>query len=308
MSKKENTFSSSDNIHKIHAVWWTSDKEPVAVLQIVHGMTEFIERYDEFARYMTDKGIVVVGHDHLGHGKSVNNSSEWGYFSKDNSDKNVIMDIHRLMKITKKKYPDVPYYVLGHSMGSFFVRRYACHYSEEIDGIIVMGTAQLPSILRMAGKIILSINSAVYGDNHRSNFTDMVMFGNYNNRVESPRTVYDWLTKDEKIVDNFIKEPACTFKFTNNGFKTMIKTLDFVQNQRNVDKIRKDMAVLVAAGDADPVGNYGKGVKKAYNMYKKAGVSDITLKMFEGDRHELINEIDRMDVYDFIYEWIKNRI
>lgn len=306
--KKEFRFPSKDGIHKIHGVKWIPDTKPVAVLQIIHGMVEFIERYEAFAEYMAAKGFVVVGHDHLGHGKSVNQSSEWGYFCKKQSSDTVLCDIHRVTVNMKKEYPDIPYFVMGHSMGSFFARKYACRFSDEITGLIVMGTGQLPYAARKIARLVLAMNTLVYGDTHRSKMIDNIMFGSYNGRIAHPKTHYDWLTKDEKIIDWYVRTPECTFKFTNNGFKTILDTLDDIQNGKNVDKIRKDLPILVVAGEQDPVGAYGAGVKQAYEMYEKADIKDITCKLFKDDRHEILNETDKEQVYAYIYEWLCERI
>lgn len=221
MRKKEFFYTSTDKIHKIHAVMWVPDhiKYPAAkgIVQISHGMVEYIERYDELARRLNERGFIVTGNDHLGHGKSVRTQEEWGYFTSNRGSAHVVADMHRLSRIVKKQFPDKPYYLLGHSMGSFMARRYMMTYGRELDGAILMGTGNPPKPLIIGGLAAARALELCRGRHYRSEFLKRLMFGSYNCRVKNPKTDNDWVCSDEKIMEAYNKDPACTFLFTVNG-------------------------------------------------------------------------------------------
>ncbi len=303
--KQQFSYASSDGIHKIHALRWLPDRPPYkGVVQIVHGMVEFIDRYDEFARFLCSKGYVVVGEDHLGHGYSVNDESEWGYFGKSDGFNFIINDLRRLHKVQAKEFGDIPYYMLGHSMGSFLARIYITKYGQHLTGAIIMGTGNQPPALAGAGLALAKTIAAVKGDTYRCPFINNMAFGAYNKKFEPARTNYDWLTKDEAIVDAYVQEPRCTFMFTLGAYKELFKGLLYVGNKKNVDKIPKDLPLLVISGAMDPVGDFGKGVQGVYEMFDTAGIKDLALKLYEDGRHEILNETNRQEVYEDIYAWL----
>lgn len=297
---------SKDGIHKLNVVIWKpKDHTKVkAVLQISHGMIEFIERYDEFATYLVENGYAVVGHDHLGHGSTVNNQDEWGYFVKQEASQTVVEDVYRVTCKIKQIFPDTKLILLGHSMGSFIARRYLMTYGKELDAAIIMGTGSQPKLMLIAGKSIVKVLKFIYGDKHRSKFIEKVMFGTYNKRFSDNSMGKEWLTKDEEIRKWYCNEPGCTFLFTLNGYELILETLGFIQRQTNIDKIPKNLPIYIVAGKDDPVGNYGKGVERVYNVYKKSGIKDISIRLYENDRHEILNETDRQMVYKDILTWL----
>lgn len=306
--KNDFYYPSSDGETQIHAVKWTPTIEPVAVLQIVHGMVEFIERYDEFAKYLACNGIVVVGNDHLGHGQSVANEDRYGFFKLENGNEALLNDINALRQNIAESYPDLPYFILGHSMGSFLTRQYLARYGEGLAGAIIMGTGSQPTVMLNVGKGLSSLIASFKGWNYRSKFIDNLAFGAYNKRFEPSRTSRDWLTKDSDIVDSYIANPQCTFMFTVNGYYNLFYSIKDCQNKKNIDRIPKDLPVFFVAGNDDPVGNFGKGVVKACDGFKKAGISDVALKLYKDDRHEILNETDRETVFDDILKWIQSKI
>lgn len=306
--KNDFYYPSSDGETQIHAVKWTPTVKPVAVLQIVHGMVEFIERYDEFAKYLVCNGIVVVGNDHLGHGQSVANEDRYGFFKLENGNEALLKDINALRLNTAESYPDLPYFILGHSMGSFLTRQYLARYGEGLAGAIIMGTGSQPTVMLNVGKGLSSLIASFKGWNYRSKFIDNLAFGAYNKRFEPSRTSRDWLTKDADIVDAYIANPQCTFMFTVNGYYNLFYSIKDCQNKKNIDRIPKDLPVFFVAGNDDPVGNFGKGVVKACDGFKKAGISDVALKLYKDDRHEILNETDRETVFDDILKWIQSKI
>lgn len=306
--KNDFYYPSSDGETQIHAIKWTPSVEPVAVLQIVHGMVEFIDRYDEFAEYMAGNGIVVVGNDHLGHGLSVANKDRYGFFKLENGNAALLTDINTLRKNTAESYPNLPYFILGHSMGSFLTRQYLARYGEGLSGAIVMGTGSQPTIILNVAKGLCAFIASFKGWNYRSKFIDNLAFGAYNKRFEPSRTSKEWLTKDAKIVDSYIANPQCSFLFTLNGYHNLFYSIKDCQNKKNIDKIPKDLPIFFVAGKDDPVGNFGKGVEKACEGFLKAGMKDVIIKLYKDDRHEILNETDRETVFDDILKWIQSKI
>ncbi len=305
--KQDLFFPSSDNLTTIHAIEWIPDKEITAILQISHGMVEFIDRYDCFARYLNEHGIYVVGNDHLGHGLSVTSDDRHGYFKDPDGNECVIKDLHRLRKLTQKKYPGVPYFMLGHSMGSFMIRQYMMVHGEGLSGVIVMGTGSQPKPVLAAGKLICKMMAKVKGWDHRSKLVDGMAFSSNNKKFEPARTKCDWLTKDTAIVDAYLANPWCTFLFTSNGFYQMFSAIEFVQKKKNINRIPKDLPILLVSGADDPVGNFGNGVKKVYKAFDQARVQDLTMTLYEGCRHEILNEVDKEAIFESLKDWIEEK-
>lgn len=306
--KREFTFDSADGRTKIHAVEWKPEQGAITgVLQIIHGMIEFIGRYEEFAEYLTDRGFVVIGHDHLGHGGSVVTKKEYGFFSEKDGNKTVLKDIHRLRCLAKKKYPDIPYYILGHSMGSFLLRQYLCLRGSELDGAVIMGTGTQPISLLKIGKGLCRGLAAIFGWHYRSLLIDMMAFGGYNKHFRPARTERDWITKDEVLVDRCLADERCTFRFTVNGYYNLFTSIEAASKEKNLRKMPKDLPILFVAGGDDPVGAFGKGVERVKCRFEAVGMQDVTKIIYDTDRHEILNETDRETVYEDIYTWLKKK-
>lgn len=310
MIKKEFYFDSRDGKNKIHAVRWMPDSQDAAacVVQVVHGMAEYAERYEEFARFMTDRGIIVTGEDHLGHGKSVGEKGVYGYFCEQDPATVLVRDVHRLKKMTQELYPDLPYVILGHSMGSFIVRNYMCRYGTGIAAAVILGTGMQPMAVLRISRAAAQIQKAFLGSDHVSRLIDKAAFGGYNRRVKNVRTPSDWLTRDSERVDRYIADPMCGFVFTVNGFGALFELIARLYKKENLARIPGKLPVYMASGTGDPVGGYGKGVRKAYDSLRSAGLENIELKLYEGGRHELINETNRSQVMQDIYEWLKRAV
>lgn len=308
VKKEEFTFDSRDGQSKIHAVRWVPEGKVVCILQIVHGMAEYIERYEDLAQYLGEKGILVTGDDHLGHGKSVAENGTYGYFCEQDPATVVVRDVHRLKKLTQEEYPGVPYVILGHSMGSFILRNYLFRYGTGIQGAIVCGTGSQPGAVVKLSRMVAAVQGAFLGQKHVAKMIDKMAFGSYNKKIANPRTSFDWLCTDEGVVDAYVKDKLCGFTFTVNGFKTLFTLLDRLNQEDNINAMPKSLPVHFIAGDMDPVGNYGKGVKKAYEDFEKAGMERISLKLYPGCRHELLNETNKKQVYEDIYPWIMARV
>lgn len=307
MIKKEFYFDSRDGKSKLHAVRWMPEPQSAiaCVVQVVHGMAEYVERYEEFARFMTDRGIVVTGEDHLGHGGSVGEQGEYGYFCEQDPATVLVRDVHRLKKITQELYPDVPYVILGHSMGSFITRNYMCRYGTGIAAAVVMGTGMQTMAVLKLSKAAAQVQKIFCGSHHVSKLIDRLVFGGYNKRIENVRTPVDWLSRDDARVDRYIADPGCGFVFTVNGFSTLFELIARLYRRENLKQIPVNLPVYMVSGTGDPVGSYGKGVRKAYDTLKETGLVNIELKLYDGGRHELINETNRAEVMQDIYEWLK---
>lgn len=309
MKKEEFYFDSRNGADKIHALRYTpEDGQIKCVVQVVHGMAEYVERYEELAEFLTGKGFLVTGEDHLGHGQSVASGGTYGYFCEQDPATVVVRDTHRLKKITQELYPNVPYVILGHSMGSFIVRNYMYRYGSGISGAVIVGTGMQSGALIKMSKVLVAVQKALHGSQKTSNFLDKCAFGGYNKKISNPRTKQDWLTKDAECVDRYRKDPLCGFTFTVNGFETLMELIARIQKKENLEKIPKELPVFMVSGADDPVGEYGKGVQRAYESLKGAGLKNIRLKLYDSDRHELLNETDKAVVMQDIYEWIENTV
>ena len=303
--KREFTFASGDGRTKIHAVEWRPEKgEVCGVLQIFHGMVEFIERYEETAEYLTEKGFVVVGNDHLGHGTSVVSKEEYGFFCEENGNAVVLGDLRKLHKKTRNKWPGVPYFILGHSMGSFLLRQYLSMYGDELDGAVIMGTGTQPAPVLKAGQKLCTLFAKLRGWHYRSRLIDSMAFGGYNKRFRPGRTDKDWLTKDGTIVDAYLADERCTFRFTVNGYYNLFVSIEDACSRETMEKLPKDLPVLFMSGAEDPVGDFGKGVEQVRRQFEAAGLTDVTWILYENDRHEILNETDRAVVLRDLYAWL----
>ncbi len=300
--KKEFYYPSKDGITQIHAVEWIPEGDVKAVLQICHGMVEYIERYHEFAEFMARHGIYVVGHDHLGHGKSVVSDEKLGYFGEPKGNFYVIADIHKLRVQTVEKYPNVPYFMLGHSMGSFLIRQYLGLYSGGLSGAIVMGTGKQPNAVLAMGKFVCKMIASVRGWDYRSKFVNSLAVGAYEKKMGPA-----WLSRNPENVEKYGADPLCGFMFTVNAYYHMFSGMQKMNEQEKEGKTIKTLPIFFVAGKEDPVGNYGKSVESVYHRYKAAGYQDIEMKLYEEDRHEILNETDREVVFDDILNWLENR-
>ncbi len=303
MEKEEFYYLSGDKKTNIRAVYYIPDV-PRAVLQISHGMCEFIDRYDNFAQYLCNKGIVVCGNDHLGHGKSITSKDKYGYFCEKDGDSVLIEDMHYLVQITKEKYPDIPYFMLGHSMGSFLCNDYLIDHGQELAGAIIMGTGQVPVLLLKSSCLLCKIMALFKGWHYRSQLLNSLSIGSYNKTFEPSNTHKDWLCKDPDIIDKYIHEERCTYVFTLNAFYYLFKLMIRIQNKKNLTKMPKDLPVLFVSGENDPVGDFTKSVKKVIKLFKDSGMKNVDYKFYKDDRHEILNELDKELVYEDLLNYI----
>ncbi len=308
MTKNTFEFLSNDSQTRIHAIEWIPDGEPKAILQMCHGMVEYIDRYDEFARYLAERGYYVVGHDHLGHGKSILSKEHYGFFHETYGNQYVIGDIHRLRTMTQKKYPELPYFMLGHSMGSFLLRQYLIMKGEGLAGAIIMGTGYQPLAVLMAGQKVCKAIAKVKGWKYRSEFVNNLSFGSFNKKFEPAETPRDWVTSDKEKRAAYVKDPLCGFTFTVSGYFHMFEGMKLLETKGSVEKIPTDLPIFFVAGQDDPVGDFGKGVTRIFEKYKNAGIKNVDMKLYPNDRHEILNETDREQVYEDLYQWMEGNL
>lgn len=309
IQKEEFYFDSREQGQRIHAVKWIPDVEkPFCILQIVHGMAEHIGRYDEFANFLAQKGILVVGDDHLGHGKSVKEGGTYGYFCENDAAGVLVRDEHRLKKLIQEQYPGITYLILGHSMGSFIVRNYLLRYGTGVEGAIIAGTGAPSKMTLFMARALAAIQKPLLGSKHVSRLLDKAAFGSYNKKFQPSKTDFDWLSGDEGNVERYIADPMCGFVFTVNGFATLFKLIYDCGDAEKISNMPKNLPVMLIAGADDPVGNYGRSIEKVYQMYLDHGMTNVQMKLYENDRHELLNEIDKDMVYGDIYRWILQRL
>lgn len=310
MRKNAFHYSSTDGQTTIHGIEWIPDGDVKGILQICHGMVEYIDRYDEFARYMTEQGFYVVGHDHLGHGKSVRSEEHYGHFPEKNGNKYVIGDIHKLRRHTEDKYPDVPYFMLGHSMGSFLLRQYLTMYADGLAGAVIMGTGYQPYPVLAFGQLICKMIAGAKDWKFRSEFVNGLSFGAFNKKFEPSETgsSKDWVCSDPEKLREYIRDPLCSFVFTVGGYYQMFEGMKVLTKKQALERMPKDLPIFFVAGEDDPVGGFGKNVRKVYHQYKTLGMRDVSIHLYEGDRHEILNETDREKVYADISEWILTKM
>lgn len=305
---KDFYFNSSTGKNKIHARMCVPDAEPRAIVQIIHGIAEYIDRYDEFMSFLADNGIIAVGTDHLGHGKSIESEEQTGFFAYDNGWDYVVRDEEVLRLAMHENYPELPIIVFGHSMGSFMARTLLIRYPDAFNAAIISGTGNQGAALVNGGLFMGNLVTGLKGAHHYSKFLNNLAFGSYNKIYENPKTEYDWLSRDEANVQKYIDDPLCGFIPSCSLFRDMMTGVKFITNKKNLTAMNKDMPVYFMSGDMDPVGECGKGVQKAYNNFLEAGMKDVSIKLYPGGRHEMLNEINKDEVYTDILAWLESKI
>lgn len=291
----------------LHAFRCIPEGEVRAIVQLSHGMVEFIDRYKPLAEDLAGRGILVTGHDHLGHGGSIRTKDDYGYFAEPDGNRAVLDDLHAMTTLTKQLYPGVPYFLLGHSMGSFYARQYLCEYGAELDGAILMGTGYQPKALVTLARTVCRMLAVFFGWRHRSKLVRDLSFLGYNKGLEG-RTPHDWLNRDPAEVDKYRADERCMFTFTLNAYYSMFTGILRLYDPDFLNRMPKDLPLLFLAGDADPVGEQGKGVQRAIDSLKAVGVQNITQKFYPGARHELLVELNRQEVFADIGNWLDQQL
>lgn len=301
--RKEFSLTSTKNV-TLYGYITEPEGNVKGVVQICHGMAEHIERYFDFMDFLSNNGYIVVGYNQRGHGKTAGSVEKQGYMDDEDNFDILVQDVHIVHEYVKKLYPNMIYYQFGHSMGSFVSQRYTELYGNEIDGLILCGSSFNKGLSINLGYLIASLITSIKGREYKSMFVDNVAFGSYNKKFKPNKTNVDWLSRDHESNLKYIDDEYCGAIFSVSYFKDL--SHGFKQITKNFNLMRKDLPVLIISGDADPVGNYGKGTTKLYKNFKKQGVTDVTLKLYKDARHELLNEINKEEVANDVLVWLNN--
>ncbi len=284
-------------------------ERPRGILQIAHGMCEYLERYEPFIEFMVEHGWIVCGNDHLGHGRTAANESEYGYMGGKDGWRNMVKDMHTLTRRMQQLHPGLPIFLLAHSMGSFLGRAYLTQYGQELRGAIIMGTSSGIGMIPInAALLLIRLLILIRGEKHRSPALQKLVFGSYNRRITDPATDSDWISSDPEIVQAYAADPMCRFIFTLSGFRNLLGVLRFVSLPSWAHQVPKDLPIDLVSGEEDPVGNYGKGPKKVAERLRRAGVKELSLTLYPDYRHEPLNEQGRERVYQDLLDWMEERL
>lgn len=288
---------------RLHGCRWTPEGKPKAVVQIIHGIAEYVERYDHFANYLTAQGYLVVAEDHMGHGKSISEQAPQGCFI--GGWNGAVADTYRLLTDTRGEFPDIPYVLFGHSMGSFMARTILAKYPDSgIAGAVICGTGWQSGAVLKAGQLACRLMAKKNGPNRPSAFLQSMAFGSYNKKVEHPRTPSDWLSRDKAVVDAYEADPLCGFAPSAGLMGAMMEGIGYIQEEQNLLKMQKELPVFFIAGGDDPVGPYGEGVIRTADAFRKAGMEKVDVRIYPLCRHEILNEINKEEVYEDVTRWI----
>ncbi|SFO07396.1 alpha/beta fold hydrolase [Proteiniclasticum ruminis] len=305
--KTVETIPSTNHLYNVHIYIYTPKTKPRYMLQITHGMCEYLERYEPFIRYMTSKGVLVAGHDHAGHGNSIRTMEDLGYFSKDPYDLTLVKDLKNVSDLLTERYSQLPHFILGHSMGSFMLRKYLMKYGRSLSGIFISGTGGANKGIAPGITLAKSI-AALKGDTHRSTLYNSIFFQGFNKNFKDEDDEFSWLSRDKKVRDAYRKDPKCNFVFTLNAFKGFLAIMKDVTHENWADSVPKDVPYHLFSGKEDPVGAYGKGVQETYERLLEAKVKEVTLTLYEGGRHEMLNETNKKEVYEDLFKRMEEMI
>jgi len=304
---KRNIFlDSSDGKSKIHVSLWDPECEPVAILQIVHGMAEYVDRYEKLADYLNKRNILVIGNDHIGHGQS-SNPEDYGYFGENNGWQHFVDDVELVRTRIDEQYPNVPHILLGHSMGSFITRCYLAKYGN-VSKAIIMGTAGPNPAIQLALNMVAFLRRR-HGDRYKSQMITALAFGSYNSKIKNPISSTAWLSRDLNVVRAYDQDPACGFTFSLAGYADLFRMLKYISTDECIQKAPANIPLFFCAGAADPVGAYGVGPTKVSEQYRLARqgnpeAADVELKLYPNMLHEILNEFGKEEVLNDCYQFI----
>ncbi len=305
MTSQNHSFQSSDNLSIHYYQWLPDSKEAIkGAFQIAHGLSEHAQRYESFAQALTNQGYAVYANDHRGHGKSAGSPEKVGYFEETPFWDAALGDMHQLTQLIQEENEGVPIFLFGHSMGSLLTRQYITQWGKELRGAIICATGGDPGMLGKIGGVVAKITSSISGKKERSQFLDKLSFGKFNDAFKPNRTAFDWLSRDEKEVDQYINDPYCGVVFTAGFWVDFLKGINYINSVTCYQKTPKDLPLLLIAGDKDPVGDMGKGVLQIKQAYEKVNIHNLQCKLYAGARHELLNETNRTEVIGDILNWL----
>lgn len=290
-------------------LWEPDDDKPLrGIVQLVHGSCEHAGRYAGFAQFLTEQGFVVYAHDLRGHGRAIRSTEDYGYFGERGGWTAMVRELGEVTRLARTRHPGLKLVLLGHSMGSFLARHYALAQIEPLDGLVLIGTAHHKRALLLSGRLLARGIVAARGSHFHSALLYKLSYAAFNYRFEPSRTPQDWLTRDEAVVDAFIRDEACGFVFAAAGFRDMFEGLLTITDPAQIRQTPPDLPILMLYGTDDPVGDFGKMVQQAYDAYLEAGVRRVELKAYEGMRHEILNELGKEEVYQDIAVWLETEV
>ncbi len=300
-------FESSNGCDQIAYYIYSPTKPVQAVLQLSHGMNEYVERYEEFITFLCVNGIAVIGNDHLGHGNSADCDDHLGYFAIEKGWQYIIKDLAKVTMIAVNEFPGLPLFLLGHSMGAIIARAFMAKYACRLSGVILLGTTPSKK-LADAGIILAKYLCKTKGVKYRPSKIQRVLLELSNFKVATKRTNYDWICSDSNVVTEYLKDKKCNFEFTASAYLDLLYMQVYISQKSWYLKIPKLLPVLILSGAEDPVGNFGEGPKELFYNLSKSGSKDVSMTLYEGKRHEIINETNKYKVYHDILYWIKEKI
>lgn len=310
MNKEVFTFPSSDGAWRVSALIYTPDEGAVVrgVVQLSHGMCEYVKRYEPLARELCQAGLVFCGGDHLGHGATaLLNREKLGYFGPRGSRKYLVEDLELLRREMAGRYPGVPYFLLGHSMGSFIARLYARRFGGSLDGLILSGTAGKNPAAAM-GKAIARSVELVKGPRYVSRRVYELANGSFSKAIPESRTPVDWLSKDPEICAAYLRDPLCAFQFTVSAYYELFCMVEECNSPQWYAGMPKRLPVYLLSGEQDPVGAMGAGPREVYEGLIKSGCQDVELKLYPQGRHEMFNEVEKEEVKRELMQWLESVI
>ncbi|MBS4202442.1 lysophospholipase [Bacillus sp. FJAT-49732] len=302
MKASINWLQMDDGVEIYVKRWNETDAQPIAIIQLAHGMAEHIDRYNEFAEHLVENGIFVYGNDHRGHGHTGEKAGFVGFFAEENGFDRVVEDLYIINQSIHHEYPKIPIFLMGHSMGSFLVRRFIQKYSSSVHGVVLSGTAGSPGLAGKLGKLMAKWEGRIKSPTTPSPFLDRLSFGSFNKRIQNPKTPFDWLSRNHNEVEKYINDPHCGFVCSSGFFYDLFEGLEKIHDPNLNQYISKNMPMLFFSGDQDPVG--GNKVLKVIQQYKDIGLLNIDSTFFEDGRHEMLNEINKDEVYRLVQQWI----
>ena len=297
------TYPSHDGTSTIRALVWGPDDaarpdlSPRAVVQLVHGMSEHVERYAPFAEFLVAHGFVVCANDHVGHGKTACSADDLGHMPLEAGEDALVEDVHALREKVRERYPGTRHVMFGHSMGSFVTRVYLTRHAEGLSAAILCGTGQQPRTQTVAGRMLTRLLAALRGERHRSRLIDSMGAGAYGRAIKDARTSVDWIATDPDVVDEYIADPLCGQTFTVGAYGVLASLVADATDARLAQRVPRDLPLLFIAGAEDPVGECGRGVSRAVDEYRNAGLRLVEKTIYPGARHEILNEPIRETVW-----------
>lgn len=305
---KEFYFPSSTGMNQIYVRMWVPDGEVRGTVQIAHGIAEYINRYDDFAKFLASNGFAVAGNDHLGHGKSMGSPENQGFFADSGGWDYVVADMEILHRTLKQDYPNMPAILFGHSMGSFLARTYIIRHPGDFDAAIISGTGHQSKLMVAGGLFLSGREVKKHGPRYVSQKLNDISMGSYNKGLGAAPGETAWLSANRENVTKYDADPLCGFTATCSVFRDMLGGMKFITNPKNIAKMNRKMPVYFFSGADDPVGEKGKGVERAYKAFLKAGMEDVFMRLYPGGRHEMLNEANKDEVYKDVLDWINSKI